>query len=231
MPISDQSFSLSPNKSIAIDGPVASGKTAVGRTVAGRLGWRFLDTGAMYRAVTWAAIQRGIDLEDEKALSELSSDLRIRLIADEAGDRLSVDGQDITDHLRDRDVERGVSLVASVSGVRSAMVNQQRAIAREGPIVMVGRDIGTVVLPEAGAKVFLRASVEVRARRRYLELQRERRVPEYQRLVDDLQRRDKIDSERADSPLRPAEDAVEIDTDVLGIEEVADKVLAFVRCD
>ena len=215
--------------SIAVDGPVASGKTAVGRLVAQRLGCRFLDTGAMYRAVTRAALERGTDLEDEGALARLAASLEMRVISGEGGDMLVVDGQDVTDQLRDPKVERGVSLVAKVPGVRSAMVGQQRAMAREGPIVMAGRDIGTVVLPEAKVKVFLKASVEERARRRYRELKEMGRAPEFQRVKDDLLRRDKIDSERADSPLRPAEAAVQLDTDNMGVEKVVEKIIAMVE--
>jgi len=217
---------LSKPVSIAIDGPVASGKTVVGRLVAQRLGWRSLDTGVMYRAVTWAAIARGIDLNDAKSLEDISNGVEVRLVADRTGDRLLLDDDDITAHLRRPDVERGVSLVASVSGVRSAMVRQQRSIAAEGPIVMVGRDIGTVVLRDAGLKVFLKASVNVRAQRRLRELQERGQRSDYDQVVDDLVRRDKIDTERADSPLRPAEQAVTIDTDDLAIEEVVDRIMA-----
>ena len=211
--------------SIAIDGPVASGKTAVGRLAAGRLGFRFLDTGAMYRAVTWVAIRREIGLEDAEALTRLAGTIEIRLVPSEAGDRLVVDGEDVTDHLRDQDVERAVSQVSAVSGVRTAMVSQQRAVARQGPIVMVGRDIGTVVLPDADVKVFLEASVDVRAKRRYDELRSQGKSPEYQDVVDDLASRDKIDSERADSPLMPASDAVRLDTDDLTVDEVVERIL------
>ena len=211
--------------SIAIDGPVASGKTAVGRLAAGRLGFRFLDTGAMYRAVTWVAIRREIGLEDAEALTRLAGTIEIRLVPSEAGDRLVVDGEDVTDHLRDQDVERAVSQVSAVSGVRTAMVSQQRAVARQGPIVMVGRDIGTVVLPDADVKVFLEASVDVRAKRRYDELRSPGKSPEYQDVVDDLASRDKIDSERADSPLMPASDAVRLDTDDLTVDEVVERIL------
>ena len=215
--------------SIAIDGPVASGKTAVGRVVAEHLGCRFLDTGAMYRAVTWAAIQRGVPLDGDNAVSSLASALDIQLIPGEAGDRLLVDGEDITDHLREPDIERGVSLVAKVPGVRRAMVSQQRSIASEGPVVMVGRDIGTVVLKDAAVKIFLSASVEIRARRRYQELEREGQSPEYRKLVHELARRDKIDSERDDSPLRPANNSIQMDTDNLAVDQVAQQILAIVE--
>ena len=167
-----------------------------------------------------------MDLADEKSLEDLSNGVEIRLVANAAGDRLLLDCEDITEHLRRPDVERGVSLVARVSGVRSAMVRQQRSIAAQGPTVMVGRDIGTVVLKDAGLKVFLKASVNVRARRRLGELEERGRRPDYDQVVDDLVRRDKIDSERVDSPLRPAEQAFTINTDDLAIAEVVDKIMA-----
>ena len=216
-------------ENIAIDGPVASGKTAVGRLIAKRLGWRFLDTGAMYRAVTWVALQLGTKLDDEEALTQLSSELDIRPVASEAGDKLLVDGEDITAYLNRRDVEQNVSLVAAASGVRSVLVERQRDIAQEGPIVMVGRDIGTVVLKDAGIKVYLKASVEARAQRRYLELQQKSSTASYRQVEDDLRRRDTLDSGRVDSPLRPADDALQIDTDNLGIEEVAENILSHVK--
>ena len=215
--------------SIAIDGPAASGKTAVGTLLARRLGYRFLDTGTMYRAVTLAAVERGIDLRDEIALSALAPALEMRVVLRKSGDRLLVDATDVTDYLRDPEIDHGVSLVARVSDVRTAMVRQQQAIARDGPIVMVGRDIGTVVLPAARVKVFLSASVEVRAQRRYKELHDLGQPPDYRRLVDDITRRDKIDSERSDSPMKPADDALVIETDDLGVEEVTDRIMSLVE--
>ena len=183
----------------------------------------------MYRAVTWAAAERGIDLQDEDALSALASGLEMRVVSRESGDRLFVDTTDVTNRLRDPEIDRGVSLVARVPGVRSAMVQQQQAIARNGRIVMVGRDIGTVVLPAARVKVFLNASVEVRAQRRYKELQALGHSPDYGQLVDDITRRDKIDSERSESPMKPAGDALVIQTDTLGVEEVIDRVMSLVE--
>jgi cytidylate kinase len=215
--------------SIAIDGPVAAGKTVVGKEVARRLGFRFLDTGAMYRAVTWAAIHRGIGMEDEAALSELAQSIEIRLVSCESGDRLFVDSKDITDDLRSLEVERDVSLAARVSGLRKALVEQQRAVARQGPIVMVGRDIGTVVLTDADVKVFLKASVEERARRRHQEELDRGIKSDYHQVLEYLARRDEIDSSRTDSPLRPADDATQINTDNLEVEEVVERILSLVE--
>ena len=211
---------------IAIDGPGASGKTAVGRLLAERLGYRFLDTGSMYRTVTFAALERGLDLEDQEALTCLSDRLDIRLIPGDAEERVLADGQDVTDRLRSADVERRVSLVASVPGVRAGLVERQRRMAREGPIVMVGRDIGTVVLPGAGLKVFLTASAEVRARRRLQELGKGGRPSDHAKLVEEFVLRDTTDSNRADSPLRPAEDAVQIETGDMSVDEVVEAILS-----
>ena len=205
---------------IAIDGPVASGKTAVGRELASRIKCRFLDTGNMYRAVTWAALDRNIGLTDERALQELAETIEIRLVPANGSDRLLVDSRDVTDLLRQREIDMGVSDVSAVSGVRRAMVSQQRVVAGQGPIVMVGRDIGTVVLQDAEVKVFLRASPRVRARRRHREDTDKGLTMDLDQVTIDLKRRDKQDSERADSPLRPADDALEIDTDSRSVEEV-----------
>ena len=179
----------------------------------------------MYRAVTLAAVDRAVDLGDGEALGALVSGLDVQVVPSEGGDRLLVSGADVTDRLRDREVDRGVSLVASVPGVRSALVRLQREIGAAGSIVMVGRDIGTVVLPHAGTKVFLTASVHTRARRRYREIEDLGRAPDFRRLVDEIQRRDKIDSERADSPLRPADDALVLETDALSVHEVVERIL------
>ena len=154
---------------IAIDGPVASGKTVVGKELARRIGTSFMDTGAMYRAVTWAAINKKVSPEDTESISKLAFALKIELRHSDSGDRLLVDGEDMTEHLRDAEVDHLVSAVSAVSGVRKALVEQQRHVASQGPIVMVGRDIGTVVLPNAQPKIFLLASAEVRAKRRHRE--------------------------------------------------------------
>ena len=217
--------SLHDGPSIAIDGPVASGKTAVGRCLAVRLGCRFLDTGIMYRAVTLAAIDRGVDLENEAVLTNLAESLDMRFSGSDCGDRLTVDGKDVTGRLRDSDVDRMVSLAARASGVRSALVRRQQSIAREGPIVMAGRDIGTVVLPDADVKIYLEASPQVRSLRRYEETKAKGDAPDYQQLERDVLRRDAMDSRRADSPLRPAADALRIDTDDLSPEQVVDAIM------
>ena len=211
--------------SIAIDGPVACGKSSVGRLLANKLGARFLDTGSMYRAMTWAAIQRGVVLEDEEALGRLASDVSIEVLFGGNGSML-VDGADITPHLRSEEVEKGVSLVSKAIGVRGAMVAQQRAVAQEGPIVVVGRDIGTVVLPDATLKVYLDAPVRVRALRRHAERTSTGESPDIDQLTSQLSLRDQIDSERANSPLRVAEDSLVVDTDDLTVDEVVERIAA-----
>ena len=209
---------------IAIDGPVASGKTAVGKLLADRLGFRFLDTGMMYRAVALATIRSGTDPEDTKAVGRLARAADIQVVSHQGQERLVLDGEDVTGDLREAEVERRVSLVARLSEVRTALVAKQRAIADEGPIVMAGRDIGTVVLPDAPVSVYLKAPLDVRARRRHIELQELGVDSDYDRVIEELRRRDKIDSEREDSPLRPADDAVQIDTEAQGVQELAEKI-------
>ncbi|MFW6126393.1 MAG: (d)CMP kinase [Chloroflexota bacterium] len=209
---------------IAVDGPVASGKSTVSRMLAQRLGYRYVDTGMMYRAVTWKALRLDIGLEDEGELTRLAATTRMDVTAD----AVLVDVEDVTAELRGVEVEKGVSLVAKVKGVRDVLVEQQRELARGGNIVMAGRDIGTVVLPDADFKVYLLASLEERARRRYNDLVKQGQTADLQAVLADLRTRDEIDSGRAISPLQPAEDATLIDTDGLSIEEVLSRILRMV---
>ena len=190
---------------------------------------RFLDTGMMYRAATLAAIRAGVDIRDADAVARLVSSVEITVVWGEAGDRLLVDGRDITDELRSPQVDGSVSEVSAVPAVRSVMVQQQRAIAREGSIVMVGRDIGTVVLPEATVKVFLTASAEVRAQRRRRELDERGQPTDRDEIMATLKHRDKIDAGRDDSPLRPDGDAVTVETDRLGVSEVVEIIVSKVE--
>ena len=212
---------------IAVDGPVASGKSTISRMLARRLGYRYVDTGMMYRAVTWKALQGGVDLEDEGGLTHLVGGTAIHITSD----AVVVDGHDVSSEMRRLEVERGVSLVAKVSTVREALVEQQRALAQGGGIVMAGRDIGTVVLPDAELKVYLCASLEERARRRHRELVERGDSADFQTVLDDLQRRDDIDSKRAVSPLQPAHDARLIDTDGLSVEQVLAAILRLMEDD
>jgi cytidylate kinase len=217
---------------IAVDGSAASGKSTVGRKLAEKLGYPFLDTGLMYRAVTLAALDRGIDAGDQGALADLAGQLRLEVGPPQPGSSetcsITIDNVDVTSQLRREDVEDAVSLVSRVGGVREALVRQQREIAGRQPMVMAGRDIGTVVLPDADLKVYLDASIGERARRRHAEFSNRGRSVTRDIVLEDLRRRDQIDSERAVSPLRPAGDAVVIGTDGLTQEEVLEKVLKLV---
>ena len=213
---------------IAIDGPVASGKSTVGRIVAQNLGCRFLDTGWMYRAVAYAGLSAKLDLEDQDEMSQLAGSLTMRLVESEHGERLTVDGEDITDKLHEPSVDQGASTVAVISDVRCALVHQQRKIAADGPIVMAGRDIGTVVLPSA-SKFYLDASPETRAVRRYEERKDTPGSSSYGEVLESLIARDRMDSERSDSPLHPAHDAVIIDTDNLDASETARRIVELIE--
>jgi cytidylate kinase len=211
---------------IAIDGPVASGKTAVGLNLARELGYRLVDTGMMYRAVTWLALQEQVPLDDEARLVELAESAEIELDQPGAngGPRIKVNGSDITAELRLPEVDRSVSHVSRIAGVRAAMVEKQRALAREGRLIMLGRDIGSVVLTDAPVKIYLDASAEVRARRRHRELLEAGAERPESEILAELRQRDEMDSRRHVSPLRPAEDAIVIDTDSLALEDVIARV-------
>lgn len=216
-------------EAVAIDGPVASGKTSVGVCVARRLCYAFLDTGLMYRAATWKAIQSGVNMSDEPELTSVTESMRIRLLPSHRGGRLLVDDTDVTDHLRDIDIDRNVSAVSAVRGVRRALTPHQRRIAEAGPTVMVGRDIGTVVLPDARTKAYLEASVHVRAKRRRAEMLASGNSIELEQVVADTERRDRIDSERSYAPLPVADDAFVIQTDGLALHEVVERVVRLVK--
>lgn len=214
---------------IAIDGPAASGKSTVGKALAERLGFLYFDTGLMYRAVTWAALDRGIAVTDEPAVTALARQIDIDVLppTQQDGRQVSVlvDGHDVTWAIRGSAVVAYVSKVAAYPGVRSAMVVQQRRIAARGRIVMVGRDIGTVVLPDADLKIYLDASAEERARRRWAEEQVRGITPTLDEVLADVRRRDHIDSTREVAPLRPAEDAIAIDSTAMGVDEVVSAIL------
>ncbi len=213
-------------KVIAVDGPVAAGKTSVGRELARRLGYRFLDTGIMYRAVTWLALRRNVPMEDEAALGVLAQRESIRPQGQDSDRVLAGEVVLGEKDLRDPQVDQHVSMVSQVSVVRRAMVRQQRELAAAGKMVMVGRDIGTVVLPGADLKVFMSASVQERARRRRRDLLGQGHDVPFRQILRETEARDYIDSHRSDSPLLPAEDAFQMDTEGLSIEEVVDLILA-----
>ena len=218
---------------IAVDGSAASGKSTVGRRLAAHLGYPFLDTGIMYRALTYAALQRGIGLSDDGALARLAASVRMDVGLPRPGSNLAatitVDGEDVTARLRSPEVEDAVSLVSRVPAAREALVEKQREIAARREIVMAGRDIGTVVLPDADLKIYLDASLEERATRRHREFAKLGRDVTEADVLADIRRRDQIDSQRAVSPLRPADDAVIIETDGLSLDQVMVKVIRLVE--
>jgi cytidylate kinase len=209
---------------IAIDGPAASGKSTLGFRLAGALGYLYFDTGLMYRAVTWVALNRQVDIKDEAAVSLLAEQVPIDVTPPSLEDGRScdvvVDGRDITWEIRKPAVEASVSVVAAYVGVRKALSRQQRRIGQRGRVVMVGRDIGTVVLPEADLKIYLDASPEQRARRRYKEILGRGDRANYEDILKKVRERDRIDSTRAAAPLRPAADAVILDSDLLDADTV-----------
>ncbi len=215
---------------IAVDGPAGAGKSTIARLVAEKLGLRYLDTGAMYRALTLEALRRGTDTSDEDAIMRVATsiDLNIVFQADK-GNVIFLGGEDVTGLIRQPDVTAQVSVVASHKKVREFIVALQDQIGKQGSVVMDGRDIGTVVMPDADWKIFLQASVEERARRRQAEFERRGVEVDFDELQEQIRMRDHLDSTRDNSPLRKAQDAVEIDTTSLTIAEVVDEVLGLIR--
>ena len=217
---------------IAVDGPAASGKSTIGALLAERLGYLYFDTGVMYRAVTWVAIARGIDVTDEEGITGLAERLRIDVLRPTVDDgrqyTVLADGEDVTWKIRRPDVNWGVSPVSAYPGVRAALTAQQRRLGQKGRIVMVGRDIGTVVLPDADLKLYLDATVEERADRRYRETLDRGEPAEFDEVLASVRLRDEIDSGRALAPLRAAQDAITVDTTDLDIEATLERVLALV---
>ncbi len=215
---------------VAIDGPVASGKSSVGKAAARIMGLRFLDTGIMYRAVTWLALRRGIAATDASRVSELAASCRMALAQDDNNDAvITVDGQPLGIELTAADVDRNVSAVSAVPAVRVELVRQQRDIASSGGMVMAGRDIGSVVLPNADVKLYIDAAPEERARRRHAQILVADPGVQYDRVLADTLRRDHMDMGRADSPLVAAADAVIIRTDDMDFEQTVSAVVSAIR--
>lgn len=214
---------------VAIDGPVGAGKSTTAREVAKRLGFLFVDTGAMYRAVTVNVLDHGADPADEETVRRIAAESLVALQLTPAGQRTFLNGVDVTDRIRDRDVTVTVSTVSAQKAVRDRMTEIQRALGKNGGIVMEGRDIGTVVFPDARYKVYLDASIETRARRRFEELRAKGRDVPFEELVEEIRERDRANMERAIAPLRRAGDAVYIDSTGMTFEEQVMAIVALVR--
>ncbi len=209
---------------IAIDGGVASGKSAVGKRVAERLELPFIDSGLMYRAITRLAAESGIDAADEAAVTELARSVHLTV----EGDRVWADGVELTDGIYDADFAEALPRISAMPGVREALVEQQREAARDG-VVMAGRDIGTVVFPNADYKFFLTASLDEKVRRRAAQFERRGERVDAEAMRREVEARDRVDSERAIAPLRPAPDAVVINTDNLDVDQVVDLIVLHVE--
>lgn len=215
---------------VAIDGPASSGKSTVAKIIAKRFGYVYCDTGAMYRSVTWAALENGIDVSDTKQVIDLARRIKITFEPGQPDQRVFVDGHEVTKDIRIEKIAANVSAVAAIPEVRAQMVEQQRQIAQAGGIVMDGRDIGTTVLPDAQVKVFLVASAHERARRRYEEnLQKGLATQSLDELEAAIKLRDQKDSTRKVSPLTQAKDAILIDTTSLTIDQVVDEISALIK--
>lgn len=218
---------------VAIDGPSGAGKSSVAKAVASVLGFSCLDTGAMYRAIAWKALQNGIDLQDEAALTSLASSSEITF-GHNPGDpmprQVYIDGEDITDAIRTAEIDKAVSPVSATAGVRKALVAQQQRIGSQGNYVVEGRDIGTAVFPNAAVKIFLTASSEERAHRRVRQ-NADRGVGSinYEEVLADIKRRDEVDSTRAASPLKLADDAIMLESTQLHIEDVIGMICDYAR--
>ncbi|MBF6175875.1 (d)CMP kinase [Nocardia blacklockiae] len=210
---------------VAMDGPSGTGKSSVSRKLATRLGARYLDTGAMYRVATLRVLRADVDLDDPAAIAVAVKDLPLTIGTDPAREVIELDGEDVSDEIRGNAVTKAVSAVSAVPEVREQLVALQREIAvAAGRVVVEGRDIGTVVLPDADAKIYLTASAQARAFRRNQQNIAEGRGDDYEAVLADVQRRDNLDSTRAVSPLRPAADAVLVDTSELTRDEVIDEL-------
>ncbi|MCX6353852.1 MAG: (d)CMP kinase [Candidatus Aureabacteria bacterium] len=217
---------------IAIDGPVGSGKSTIAKLVARELGYTYIDTGAMYRGIALKAKRMRISWEDAQRMASLAGSTEIVLLPatkEELTSRVLLDGEEVSCEIRETDIGEGASKSSTISGVRKALVKLQKGMAVSGGVVMEGRDIGTVVLPGAELKIFLTGSIEERAKRRFLELQKKGKKPEMREVIEEVRERDLRDSTRADSPLKKAEDAVEVDTTHMTIAQVVDTIVEMAR--
>lgn len=214
---------------IAIDGPAAAGKSTVAKKVAEKLSFIYVDTGAMYRALTWKALNHKVSLEDENSLTDLLNKTELKLVQSEKGQRVMLDGQDVSDDIRTEEVTNNVSYVAKHKQVREEMVKRQQELVKEQGVVMDGRDIGTHVLPHAEVKIYMIATVNERAERRHKENLEKGFPSDLDQLKADIRKRDEIDSNRETAPLVKADDAIEVDTTSLSIEEVVERIISIVE--
>lgn len=214
---------------IAIDGPAGAGKSTISKFVATEMGFLYIDTGAMYRAIGYKALKNNIELDNDKMLDAMAKESNVELKITDHGQSIYIDGEDVTGKIRTPEVSMAASKVSAVGGVRRTLVDLQRKIAGSNNVIMDGRDIGTVVLPDAEIKIFLTASAEDRAMRRYLELKEKGMETSYQEVLEDMQTRDYQDSHRAESPLRAADDATVIDTSGQTLGESVQLIVDFIK--
>lgn len=214
---------------VTIDGPAGSGKSTTARLVAERLGWLYLDTGAMYRAVALKVLRQGISFEDTERITQVAKELKIDLVPSQEGLKVFLDGEEVTKEIRTPEVDRAVSPVCEIKAVRDVLVKMQREFGRHGDLITDGRDQGTVVFPNADVKFYLTASLEERAKRRKKDQEQKGIFLSMDEVIQGIKERDRRDSEREHSPLRPAKDAIVVDTTHMTIEEQVEYVLNVIR--
>lgn len=214
---------------VAVDGPAGAGKSSISKIVAKKLGYLYIDTGAMYRSVTWAVLHNHIDVNNQKAVEALLPDLDLTMEASDDSCKVFIAGQDVTDFIRTPQVNNAVSIVASYKGVRQYLVERQRLMAEAGGVILDGRDIGSVVLPDAELKIYLTASVEARAMRRYLEVKGTSNEQSLEDIKDSVMQRDDMDKNRKESPLIQVEDAVLVDSSDMTFDETVEHILHLVQ--
>lgn len=214
---------------VAVDGPAGAGKSSISKIVAKKLGYLYIDTGAMYRSVTWAVLHNHIDVNNQKAVEALLPELDLTMEASDDSCKVFIAGQDVTDFIRTPQVNNAVSIVASYKGVRQYLVERQRLMAEAGGVILDGRDIGSVVLPNAELKIYLTASVEARAMRRYLEVKGTVNEQTLEDIKDSVMQRDDMDKNRKESPLIQVEDAVLVDSSEMTFDETVEHILYLVQ--
>ena len=214
---------------VAVDGPAGAGKSSISKIVAKKLGYLYIDTGAMYRSVTWAVLHNHIDVNNQKAVEALLPELDLTMEASDDSCKVFIAGQDVTDFIRTPQVHNAVSIVASYKGVRQYLVERQRLMAEAGGVILDGRDIGSVVLPNAELKIYLTASVEARAMRRYLEVKGTVNEQTLEDIKDSVMQRDDMDKNRKESPLIQVEDAVLVDSSEMTFDETVEHILHLVQ--